>query len=228
MTDQTVDIDSIPIIKGHGRAGPEVGGCIWDLTIYKATNGRVWRDGLPCFNAVIVRAGQVVNDRGSQELREQLRAFEPRLVRCRRANNSGIEKRINQRLALWCARYVENSPEAIAFNDATEKYLAGKATSQEFAAYVADAAYAADVGAVAAADAAYVAAAYAADADVGAVAVGAVAVAAAYAAGTVDNNSLLRFYDELIDQWEKIAADEGALADLAEITWDDYIQTGGS
>lgn len=130
MTD--VNIDAIPLQHGHG-VGPDQGGCIWDLTIYRATNGAVWQDSLPCFNRVLVRTGQVVNDRLSPEGRERLRSFEPRLARALRARDDATEARINRRLALWCARRLELSadPRVKPANDVTERYLAGEATVGE-------------------------------------------------------------------------------------------------
>lgn len=175
----------------------------------------VFSDLPACTNQVVARVAQVVNDRVSDEDRQRLNAFLPRLLRCRRTET---DRRINVRLAIWCARRVlhlvrpqdrracEKAIEAAEawLADPSEENAAAHAHAAYAAHATAHAAYAANA-AYAAANAAY--AAYAAHAAHAAYAARAAARAAEHAARAAAD--LIPFLDELLDAWEEAVTKEG-------------------
>lgn len=186
------------LIHGHGDKPGEVG-CVMDFAVWRASEGALWADSHPCFNVVVTRAAQVVNDNLTGVGLDRLdRDFSARIDRARACANPDIERRVTRRLALWCARYVEHlSAGAKACNDVTERYLAGVATLDELGAW-----------------AVRTSAAWAA---------AEVEVAAEVAGAAAADDALLAYLDALLDAHQKILADEGGLADLL-----DYEAAGGS
>ncbi len=174
---------------------PTQGMCVMEMASLLAKEK--FSDNPTCVNEVITRSARGVNDSVSEPDRQRLKKMLPRIMRCRRTAD---DKRINVRLAIYCAKSVEHlvhgrdkrqAREAI---EAAEKWLRGEATGQECrtaaAAAAAYAAYAASA-ATAAASAAYAAATASA--------------AAAYAAG----HDRVLWLSDLIDAWEKAAVEEG-------------------
>ncbi len=214
---------------------PTQGMCVMEMASLLAKEK--FTDHPTCVNEVITRAAQRVNDSVSEEDRQRLKKLLPRIMRCRRTTD---DKRINVRLAIYCAKSVErlvhgrNKRQAREAIEAAEKWLRGEATQQECSAayaaayayasaaadaFAADAyAYASAAYAYAAADAYASAAAYAfaaadasadafaAAADAYASSAAAAAAAAAERAGTHDR---VLWLSDLIDAWEKAAAEEG-------------------
>ncbi len=192
---------------------PTQGMCVMEMASLLAKEK--FSDHPTCVNEVITRSAQRVNDSVSEADRQRLKKLLPRIMRCRR---TGDDKRINVRLAIYCARSVEhlvhgrNKRKAREAIEAAEKWLRGEATEQECSAAAA-AAYAADAAAsAAAAYAAYAADAAAAATAAAATAAAADAAAAAYAAAATAayaSHDRVLWLSDLIDAWEKAAVEEG-------------------
>jgi hypothetical protein len=145
-----------------------------------------------CTNTVIARAAQMVNDSASDQDRQRLNTFVPRLLRARRTES---DRRIGVRLALWAARRVlhlvdeQDRPVCEQAIAAAEAWLADPSEANRLAATVAAAA-AATVAAAATPGAATDTATYAAAtatataAAAAATATAAASAHAAYAAAT--------------------------------------------
>jgi hypothetical protein len=215
LTDKALD-------KGSHHS-PQEGACVMEKVamLWALHEGRdvlgSFSDLPECTNPVIAKAAQAVNDNLSDEARQKLNAFIPRLLRARRTDS---DRRVNVRLAVFSARYVldlvdkkdlEVCERAI---EAAEAWLedpsdanATAATNAAYAAYAAaNAAYAAYANA--AATAAYAAAATAATAAYAAATTTTAAYAANATAGGGDYDPLT-FLDALLDAWEEAVTKEG-------------------
>ena len=204
----------------QGAHDPSSGeGCVmewvsvkWLMTHRGLTFTEAWAmltDHPACTEPLIYRAAQVVNDRLGDDERQRLVPLIDRLMLARRVNDPATAKRCRVRVACWAARSVldlvpaegrDVCEKAIA---TAEAWLRGEATEAEChdAAANADAIALFLWGTASAASAAY-AAADAASAD-----------AAAYAAAAAAERDLVLWLDELIDQWDKARAEEGAMAE---------------
>ncbi len=113
---------------------PTQGMCVMEMASLLAKEK--FSDHPTCVNEVITRSAQRVNDSVSEADRQRLKKLLPRIMRCRR---TGDDKRINVRLAIYCARSVEhlvhgrNKRKAREAIEAAEKWLRGEATEQECA-----------------------------------------------------------------------------------------------
>ena len=181
-----------------GHSSPKEGNCVMEKVamLWALHSGKdvleSFSDLPECTNSVIAKAAQAVNDRVSDEERQKLNFFIPRLLRARRTDS---DPRIDVRLAIFSARYIvdlmnprdrEVCEKAIL---AAEAWLADP--SPENAAATA-AAYAAATSA----------AAYAASA-------ASYAAYAASCAATCASGTPIGFLDALLDAWEEAVTKEG-------------------
>lgn len=191
-----IDTSSIALQHWHGVSGADgASGCIWDLAIYQASDGRLWRDNLECFNELMVRAGQAINDQMNDV--ERLRSFSARLQRCLRAVDPDTEERINAHLLAWMAQYTPNEAEFQRWHASAQDSQDLSPLAEEVSRRVL-----------------WITLHHTPQEN--------------YPFSCDDNR--IAFLDELITQWEKAVAEEGATFDLMSATEfiESYIQTGGS
>ncbi len=190
-------------LESGNHSKPTQGMCVMEMASLLAKEK--FSDHPTCVNEVITRAAQRVNDSVSEPDRQRLKKLLPRIMRCRRTED---DKRINVRLAIYCAKSVEhlvhgrNKRRAREAIEAAEKWLRGELGEQDVAAA---AAYAASDAASAAAAAA---AAYAAS-DAASAASASASDAASAAAYDYASHDRVLWLADLIDAWEKAAAEEG-------------------
>lgn len=161
---------------------------------------------LPCIDAGCQAAVAGVQDRLDDETRNsrRWRLLVARLATCHSTGNEQLERR----MALWAARSVEHlsdDPRVKVCNDVHERWLAGEATDAELAtswdAARASAMAAEEMGAWTEAVAAMAAEDAARMDNLGAA-----------AAAIVPDEDLADWVDRLLDEWGKVAADEGCMA----------------
>ena len=92
-----------------GHSSPKQGNCVMEKVamLWALHSGKdvleSFSDLPECTNSVIAKAAQAVNDRVSDEERQKLNFFIPRLLRARRTDS---DPRIDVRLAIFSARYI--------------------------------------------------------------------------------------------------------------------------
>ncbi len=150
-----------------------------------------------CTDPLIYNAAQTVNDRLADEERQRLVPLIARLSRCHTPSDAMTARRVRVRVACWAERSVLDlidDPDRRAFVlaaiETAEAWLRGEATEHDCL-----------IVAAAAASPAPHTASYA------------VVAADAAVAADLAERDLVMWLDELLDQWEKACAEEGALAD---------------